>query len=69
MRVFVTVKPGSRDDKIEEQDDGSLLVCVRAPAERGKANIAVIRLLSRHFKKNVELVSGFTSHHKIVELT
>ena len=69
MRVSITVKPGARDDRIEEQEDGSLVVYVRAPAEKGKANIAVIRLLSRHYKKNVKLVSGFTSHHKIVDLT
>jgi len=69
MRVSITVKPGASDDRIEEQKDGSLRVYVRAPAEKGKANIAVIRLLSKHYKKDVKMVSGFASHHKIVELT
>ncbi len=69
MRVSIIVKPGARDDRVEEQEDGSLIVSVRAPAERGKANIAVIKLLSRHFKKDVRIVSGFTSRHKVVEFT
>ena len=69
MRVSITVKSDARDDRIEEQEDGSLCVYVRAPAEKGRANIAVIRLLSKRYKKDVKLVSGFTSHHKTVELT
>jgi uncharacterized protein (TIGR00251 family) len=69
MRVSITVKPGSREDRVEVQEDGSLVVSVRAPAERGKANTAVIKLLSRHFKRDVKIVAGFTSRHKIVEFT
>ena len=69
MRISITVKPSSRDDRVEEQEDGSLVVRVKAPAKGGKANIAVIRLLSKHFKRDVRMVSGFTSHIKIVEFT
>jgi hypothetical protein len=69
MRVYITVRPSSRTEKVEEQEDGSLLIGVRAPAKGGEANRAVIRLLSRHFKKDVRIVSGLTSHRKMVEVT
>lgn len=68
MRISVTVRPGSREEKVEEQEDGSYVVEVKAPAERGKANAAVVKLLSKHFNADVRIVSGFTSHHKIVEV-
>jgi len=68
MRVSITVTPNSREEKVEEQEDGSYLVRVKAPAERGKANAAVVKLLSRYFNSEVRIVSGFTSRYKTVEV-
>ena len=69
MRISVTVHPGSRENEVEEQEDGSYVVKVKAPAERGRANTAAIKLLSKYFKAEVRIVSGFTSRHKTVEVT
>lgn len=67
MRVSVTVRPSSKDEAIEKQEDGTYLVKVKARAERGRANAAVVKFLSKYFNANVHMVSGFTSRHKIVE--
>ena len=68
MRISVTVRPDSREEKVEEQEDGSYLVKVKAPAERGRANAAVVKLLSKYFNSEVRIVSGFTSRHKTIEV-
>ena len=51
--------------------DGKLHVKVRAVAEKGKANSAVIELLAKHFsvaKTVIKIVSGTTSRNKRIKL-
>jgi len=43
-------------------------VRVKAPPTKGKANKAVINLLSHHFNANVRIVAGATSRKKVVEI-
>jgi uncharacterized protein (TIGR00251 family) len=68
MYITVDVKPGQREENIEKIDDTHYLVQVKAPAEKGKANKAVIKLLKKFFDKQVTLVSGHTSSRKIFEI-
>lgn len=68
MRITVDVKPGAREDSVEKTDDGHYRVCVKAPPRKGKANQAVLKLLKKHFGKQVMLVSGATSTIKIVDV-
>ena len=55
-------------ERVDEQADGSLVVWVKAKAEKGKANIAVVKLLSKHFGGRVRIIPGITSRQKIVEV-
>ena len=51
--------------------DGILLVKVTAPPDKGKANAAIISLLSKTIgipKSALELVSGETDRHKVFRL-
>lgn len=68
MMVSAQIKPNSKKGPLVEQhEDGTLLVYVRAPAVEGKANKDAIAVLARHFgvsKSRVELVSGHTARHK-----
>ena len=68
MRISVTVHPASKREAVEQQSDGTYVVRVKAPAEKGRANLATEKLLSRHFNSSVRIVSGFRSHHKIAEV-
>jgi len=45
-----------------------LIVRVREPPSKGKANRAVVKLLSRHFNADVRIVAGATSRRKTVEI-
>ena len=44
VRLRLRVKPGGRADRLIGAHDGALKVEVRAAAERGRANAAVINL-------------------------
>ena len=68
MRITVDVKAGAREEGVEELGKGRYLVRVKAPRKKGKANIAVIKLLQRHFGGRARIVRGFTSTRKVVEI-
>lgn len=68
MRITVNVKAGARQEGVEELGEGVYIVRVKASRRKGKANVAVLRLLRRHFGRPVHIVSGLTSTRKIVEV-
>ncbi|MGB9797203.1 MAG: DUF167 domain-containing protein [bacterium] len=41
---------------------------VKEPAEKGRANDAVVRLLSRYFKGKVRIIRGESKRRKVVEI-
>lgn len=71
--VFLDVKatPKASRDEIKEWRDGALLVRVTVAPENGKANDAIVALLSKaaHVPKSAfELVSGETNRNKSFRL-
>ncbi len=68
MRIIVDVKAESREESVEEIGEGHYLVRVKEPRKKGKANVAVLKLLKKHLGKQVALVSGATSTTKIIEV-
>ncbi len=67
MRIDVKVRPGAPRSIVKGTEDGVLIVDIAAPAEGNKANIELLKLLKRHFKRPCRLVSGTTSRKKQVE--
>lgn len=71
MKISVKVKVGAKVEKVEEIKKGSFLVSVKARPEKGKANLAVERVVAAHFgvsPARVKVVSGSTSKNKILEI-
>ncbi len=65
--LTVRVQAGARQNAIRGLQNGALKVAVIPVAERGRANQAVIRLLSRKLglpKSRIECLSGATSAQK-----
>ena len=63
----VRAQPGARRSEIRGIQDGMLKVCVTQSPEKGKANRAIVELLSKSLglkKSQIELLSGETSHQK-----
>ncbi|MBI5049881.1 MAG: DUF167 domain-containing protein [Nitrospirae bacterium] len=70
MKFSVTVKPRSRQEKIEKTEKGYIVHIKEQPVEN-RANKALIRLLSEYFKiskSQVVIISGMKSKHKIIAI-
>lgn len=67
MKILALVKPNSRQESVEVQEDGSYLVKVNAPPTEGRANERVIELLAKALglaKSQLELISGHKGKRK-----
>ncbi len=71
MKLHVLVKPNAREEKIEQVDETTLNVRVKAAPVDGKANEAVIKLLAKQYaipKSRIRLLSGAKGKHKVFEM-
>lgn len=69
-RVEVKVIPRAKRNEIVERD-GRFIVRVTAPANDGKANGAVLKLLAKHLGvavSRLDIIHGQTSHRKFIEV-
>jgi uncharacterized protein (TIGR00251 family) len=70
-KIFsVIAKPNSSRNEILGYDPErkAYKVAVAAPAQDGKANLELVKFLSRELKKKVAIKSGFTGKNKIIEV-
>ncbi|MCW8851269.1 MAG: DUF167 domain-containing protein [Gammaproteobacteria bacterium] len=71
MKLQIKVIPSSSKDCIAGWLEDTLKVKVKAPAEKGKANKAVIKTLEKTLelaKGSITISSGTTSTRKIIEI-
>jgi len=72
MILHIKVKLNSSHNSIEEkQEENVLVVSVKEKPENNKANIALIKLLSKHYNvspKTIKIKSGLNSRNKLVEI-
>ncbi len=67
-RLFVTVKTKAKDEQVRTLDSTHLVVSVKAAPIEGRANDAVIRILSKHFgisRNLIRLKSGSRESRKV----
>ncbi|MBI3289560.1 MAG: DUF167 domain-containing protein [Elusimicrobia bacterium] len=71
-RLFrVKAHPAAKNDRLEAKTPGVYEVWVRAPAEAGRANDAVLDLLSRELRverKRLRIIKGATSPSKLIQI-
>lgn len=71
MKIKVKVKPNSRQQKIEQSDDGTWIVKLKSQPIDGKANQELIKLLAQYCqvtKKQITIKTGQTTKTKLVEI-
>jgi uncharacterized protein len=71
MKISVRVKPNAKHEKIEKTGDKDFLIWVKERPQEGKANKAVIKVLSEYFgvpQSQVVLLKGQVSREKIFEI-
>jgi len=70
-KISLTVKPNARHASVEKIAEAEFRVAVRAPAQEGAANRAVIEALAAFLdvpKSTIRIVRGQTSRKKLVEI-
>lgn len=71
MRLSVKVIPKSSRECIAGWLGETLKICVKAPAEKSKANQAVIKLMAKALiisQASVAIVKGQTTARKVIEI-
>jgi len=71
-RIKIRLQPRASSNEIVGERDGSIVVRVTAPPVDGKANEALVKLVSKKLgiaKSKVKIVQGETSRDKILEMT
>ena len=63
----VTVKPGTGAFSVTVSGS-RLVVTLKSRPEGGRANQELVKGLSRHFGKEVRIVSGFKSRKKLIQV-
>ena len=69
MKISVKVKTKAKEERVEEAE-GIYNVSVKEIPEKGQANKAVIKALSRYFKvpnSEIKIISGKNSKFKTVK--
>lgn len=69
MKLNIRIQPNSKKQEIQQSIDGSISkVFLKNPPKDNKANEELIKLLRKHFKKEVKIIKGFTSKRKLIEV-
>lgn len=69
--IFVRAKPKARKNEIVKLDETHFEISVTEPAQKDRANIAVLEALGKHLGisfYNLRLVSGKTARNKVIEV-
>ena len=69
--IKVILKPNSPKNRIIKFDSerNAYRVEIKAPAQDNKANIELIKFLSRSLKKNVKIIRGFKNREKLLRIS
>ncbi len=70
MILKINVKTGSREEKLEKINNHEYSIHVKERAEKGKANLKIIKLLTEEFNVNPKdvKIKNKTGRKKIVEI-
>ena len=68
MKIKIKVHANSSQEKINKFSEDNYEVWLKEKTIDGKANIKLIKILSKYFGKEVKIKSGFTSRRKVVEI-
>lgn len=68
MIIKIKVYPHSGREEIIKNSDKEYKAYLKKPAEDNKANIELLKLLKKYFKKDINIIKGLKSRNKIVEV-
>ncbi len=67
--ISILAKTSQRKNFLEfDEERGLYIVSVKSPPENNKANMEIIKLVSKRFGKQARIISGKTSKKKLIGL-
>ena len=67
--IKIIVKSNSKKEEIEYDDEKNIyIVYVKSPAKENKANMDVIKLISKFSGKPVKIIKGLKNKIKIIDI-
>lgn len=69
--VNIRVKTNSKSSEISEFDKEKeeFVVNVKSPPENNRANLEIIKLFSKKYKKTVKIIKGLKSKRKTLQIS
>lgn len=71
MKLFVKVKPNSSERNITKVSENNYSIKLKSPAEKNKANLELIKIISKEFKvpqKKIIIKAGLSNRDKLIEI-
>ena len=67
----IIVKPNSKKNQVLNYDKQhqALKVAIKAPPEKGKANLEIIKFFRKLTKKQTKIIKGLTSKEKLLKFS
>lgn len=65
--IKLKAKTNQKETKIISQTDSEITLSVKSPPEKNKANLEIIKFLSKQFGFKIKIVSGLKSKNKIID--
>lgn len=68
MKLRIKVHPGSSKEEIRQISEKEYEIWLKERPAENKANIELIKMLQKYFKRDIKIKTGFSSKNKIVEV-
>lgn len=68
MIINIKVNTKSGKQEIKKIDEYNYRISLKSKPEENKANIELIKLLKKHFGKDIKIIKGLKNRNKIVEI-
>lgn len=68
MKLKIKLHPNSSQEKIEKISEYKYEIWIKDKPINNRANFELIKVLKKYFKRKVNIISGFSSRDKIVEI-
>jgi len=71
MKINIRVKTNAKSERVEKTGKNQFKIWTKEPAKENKANLSIIKIISRVYKipkSSVSLVRGLKSKEKVFEV-
>jgi len=68
MKIKVKLHPSSSQEKIERISKDTYEVWLKEKPVDNKANVKLLKILKKHFKRKVKIIKGLKSKNKVIEI-